>query len=1751
MPKSHKLLLQLQKGENMTNKSAKLAKKASVIILSLLMLFTYSSPFYSYGLSEGDPASAGAKSEESIFTTEDNDDGTLTITGVKDRDKNFNLNIPAEINGKKVTAIGAQAFYKRSNETYIKDIESVTFPEGLKTIETEAFQGNDLKTVTIPKSVTKIGESAFYGNKNLTSFEFAEGSQMKKIPRRCFGDCGIKSVEIPAQIEVIGESAFNRCPLKSVTLNEGIKEIGGQAFAFCELEEINLPAGIEKLNIKSNGREDNGIVFRNVIGNGSSDNKFVKVYDASGKATVLNTRGVVNPVEVTINYVDGKGAKVKEPEKVVGKKVNILKGEKEGYRTVYKLAEGDNSYLTDYNDIYGNYSVHTTKSLSEGIIGENYFTQGKEYTFDAPEIEGFVKPESVTKSFNEKTGEITFTYTKEGQEADTKAVKLLPEEEKYTIEKGAKEEIAISGKTAADEAAELQLEIKSNTKEDVVKATLKDSKLTIEGLAPGKSVVTVEDKKSGLTKAINVEVTTPSIFTTKVNEDGTITITGFKDKNNPTDVEIPAEINGKKVTSIGSHAFHLSSYGTPRFNNQIKTLKLPEGLEVVGDWAFQGNDLSTLTIPKSVTKLEERAFWGNENLSTVNFEEGSKLKILGKDSLYKCALETIELPDSVEVIGDSALKENPLKSIKLPKNLKEIGDQAFALCSFEEFTIPATVEKIGPGSNGVFFRNFSDKAKNQLRFVKVYDKTGKATVANTKAVVNPVPVTVKYLDEQGTEIKTADKYTGKLIYGIVMVPGKYFEQAECHKIDGEYLTDYENKYSDKTDVYSKFSDKMIGENYFTEGKEFTFEAPAIDGYEAPEAITKTIKSDDNEVTFVYKSAGNVTFKAEGEGVKADAENGEYGKGKKVNITITEPEGKELDKLVVNGNDVKSEAKFDGVNYKYSVTLNENTTVKAEYKASDATNSLELSAEKSKIKLGKDVNFTVKYRGKELDASKAPVTITVDGDDHAKLTEGAFTVKPMKAGKLTIKVALKDNSAVSATQDVAVEAIDTFVTFAGKSKVVLARTPIKVDKLYFEKGTDYHVDVNFDEPVVVIAIKNALKDMGINVADQKEFDCGTNAGWMQVLGKDLWQYSGENGSFMYCKNNAFTDAVNVEPVTDKDEINVYYTPDWRQKDKYVYFTNAAYNAKAGEKVEIQLKTTKPDMNVEAGVPIPNEFLPIEGLHLEITKDGNTVVTDTKTNNDGKIEHVFNEPGEYVLSAKSDKNDIIKPYATVKVEESVDKTELQAAVDAKAEVEKTVKYKNATKTNKDAYDAAVAEGQTVLNKANATQEEVDQAKTAIETAKSKLDGKAVDKSKLQAAVDAKAEVEKTVKYKNATKAKKEAYDKAVADAKTLLADENATQEKIDAAKEAIEIAKDALDGKKAEGSEGTGGGTGGSESGSGSGSGEATTPTGNDVANAKVVKGAWQKHNDGTWTFTTEDSKELKNTVVKINGNTYAFDKDGVMKTGWKYENKVWNYYNTKGNGTEGAMAIDRWKKVGNNWYFFEKDGKMAADQMIGKYYVNKSGAWRTDKWVKTKDGRYWFYNKEGNYPKNEIKEIYGRKYHFDNGGWMTTGWLHENGKWYYFNQKGNGVEGAMAHDQWKKVNGNWYFLEKDGTMASDTMVGKYYVNRSGAWRWSHWIKNGNGKWWYYYKEGNYPKNEIDYINGNYYHFDNGGWMTTGWMYDKGIWYYFNEKGNGTEGAMAHSQWKKVNGKWYYFYEDGKMAKNTVIGGYRVNSSGAWV
>ena len=115
--------------------------------------------------------------------------------------------------------------------------------------------------------------------------------------------------------------------------------------------------------------------------------------------------------------------------------------------------------------------------------------------------------------------------------------------------------------------------------------------------------------------------------------------------------------------------------------------------------------------------------------------------------------------------------------------------------------------------------------------------------------------------------------------------------------------------------------------------------------------------------------------------------------------------------------------------------------------------------------------------------------------------------------------------------------------------------------------------------------------------------------------------------------------------------------------------------------------------------------------------------------------------------------------------------------------------------------------------------------------------------------------------------------------------------------------------------------------------------------------------------------------------------------------------------------------------------------------------------------------------------------------------------------------------------------------------------------SHWMQDEHG-WWLRFVDNTYPKGEkritggIAYaweqVNGNWWAFDESGYIKTGWMRDEdyGGWFYFDPE----HGMLT--DWILIDGKWYYFHPTSDGRKGILyVGrltpdGYYVDENGVW-
>lgn len=209
-------------------------------------------------------------------------DGTLRLYQYEGTDTN--IVVPDTIDGRKVTVLGNSTFQYC---TQASDIESITLPDSLTTIEKNAFYNCEkLKSVTIPQNVSSIGLAAFVeglSESSLTEIKvdpenpyFSEkdgvvfskdGTKLIVFPSGRSGDyqipdgtvsvgdyafyycVNVSSITVPGSVRSLGEGAFGNCSsLTKAVLNEGLEEIGEYAFQSSSgIRDIIIPASVKSV----------------------------------------------------------------------------------------------------------------------------------------------------------------------------------------------------------------------------------------------------------------------------------------------------------------------------------------------------------------------------------------------------------------------------------------------------------------------------------------------------------------------------------------------------------------------------------------------------------------------------------------------------------------------------------------------------------------------------------------------------------------------------------------------------------------------------------------------------------------------------------------------------------------------------------------------------------------------------------------------------------------------------------------------------------------------------------------------------------------------------------------------------------------------------------------------------------------------------------------------------------------------------------------------------------------------------------------------------------------------------------------------------------------------------------------------------------------------------------------------------------------------------------------------------------------
>ncbi|MDO5125166.1 MAG: fibronectin type III domain-containing protein, partial [Ruminococcus sp.] len=189
---------------------------------------------------------------------------------------------------------------------------------------------------------------------------------------------------------------------------------------------------------------------------------------------------------------------------------------------------------------------------------------------------------------------------------------------------------------------------------------------------------------TSLTMVISMVAVLPAItagalvyesFEYLIGDDGNVVITDFI--GGATTINIPSEIDGHPVVSIG-------------------------------DEAFEDVYVDTVIVGDNIVWIGAGAFCDSE-VREVKFSKNSNLVYIGVDAFYSCDnLRKINFPSTLLAIDEYAFFDTAISSISLPSGLLAVGTLAFGNCyNLKSITIPRNIEEIQQFAFGYVY-SYSD-----------------------------------------------------------------------------------------------------------------------------------------------------------------------------------------------------------------------------------------------------------------------------------------------------------------------------------------------------------------------------------------------------------------------------------------------------------------------------------------------------------------------------------------------------------------------------------------------------------------------------------------------------------------------------------------------------------------------------------------------------------------------------------------------------------------------------------------------------------------------------------------------------------------------------------------------------------------------------------------------------------------------------------------------------------------------------------
>ena len=281
--------------------------------------------------------------------------------------------------------------------------------------------------------------------------------------------------------------------------------------------------------------------------------------------------------------------------------------------------------------------------------------------------------------------------------------------------------------------------------------------------------------------------------------------------------------------------------------------------------------------------------------------------------------------------------------------------------------------------------------------------------------------------------------------------------------------------------------------------------------------------------------------------------------------------------------------------------------------------------------------------------------------------------------------------------------------------------------------------------------------------------------------------------------------------------------------------------------------------------------------------------------------------------------------------------------------------------------------------------------------------------------------------------------------------------------------------------------------------------------QVSSNGWSKVGD--YWYYTKNGSFIEGRMEKIGTYYYGFDWWGRMITdgpGEVYDQNKYEYFHIFAR-EDGTLYQNQWIQYCGEWYYANANCHLA-------------------KGLQTIGGKTYLFKNYGAMASDAAVDVDGVSYAADSNGVikkLANGWNQVGKYWYYV------VNNSYVSDEVRNISGNYYGFDNNGRMYVDvrfelydyTEYDWYYYRAKADGRLykNEWYQDSSSTWFYYGNDSKEYKG-LKAVNGKYYYFSSYGMYTNATFSANGIWY--RADGNGTLTKLANNAWTCVDGEWYY-------------------------